>query len=187
MRGMILLGMILVLAGGMATPARGQAGQINVFVDSLYTQCWHYEGYASYLIQVYVVHQNTPAATGCRFKLKPHWLSWTYLSETSSFEVTGNTRTGITVNYGTCLSSNVLITKVLYLRDYRSLDCASLTAVADPAAPSGTIEVYDCSGNTLVGGAQPLVVNPGGWDCWVWCNTIPVEESTWGRLKALYE
>jgi hypothetical protein len=188
MRGMILLGVLLVLAGGMATPVRGQAGQINLFVDSLYTYCLHYEEYGSYDVHVYVVHQNTPGATGCRFKLKASMsLSWFYWGETSPYAVTGNTQTGITVNYGACLASDILVTTVLYLKDSQSGRCATIRAVPDPAAPSGTIEVYDCSGNTLVGGSQPLVINPGGWDCWVWCSTIPVEESTWGRVKALYE
>ena len=188
MRGMILLGVIMVLAGSLATPARGQAGRINLFVDSSYSRCWHYEEYGTYDVHVYVVHQNTPGATGCRFKLKPSGseFGWTYISETSSYAVTGNTRTGITASYGACLASNILIATVLYLKDAGSGHCTTLTAVADPAAASGTIEVYDCNGNVLVGSAQPLLVNPND-RCPVWCQLVPIEETTWGRVKALYE
>jgi len=188
MRGMILLGVILVLAGSLATPVRGQAGRINLFVDSLYSKCWHYEEYGTYDVHVYVVHQNTPGATGCRFKLKPSGsaFGWTYMSETSPYTVTGNTRTGITVDYGACLASDILITTILYLKNAGSGYCTTLTPVADPAAASGAIEVYDCNGNVLAGTGQPLLINPRD-NCSVWCNVLPVDDTTWGRVKALYE
>lgn len=190
MRGMILLGMILVLAGSLATPARGQAGEIRLFADTLYTKCWHEEElYGTYSVQVYVVHQHTPGATGCRFKLKASMsLSWIYMSETSLYATTGNTQTGLRVDYGACLSSNILVTTVTYLRDNQSGYCATVTPVPDPGAPSGMIEVYDCEGNTLLGDSEPLTVNPREGVCEVWCSiAIPVGDTTWGRVKALYE
>jgi hypothetical protein len=188
MRGMILLGVILVLAGGMATPARGQAGQINVFVDSLYTRCWLDESYVEWLT-LYVVHQGTPGATGCRFMLQvPSHSCWIYRGESSAYTAVGDTRTGVTVDYGACLASSVLVMKVYY---YIQLACSGwctvVQAIPDPAAPSGTIEVYDCNGNVLVGNGQPLFINPYFGNCPVWCNILPVDEATWGRVKALYE
>lgn len=190
MRGMILLGVIVVLAGGVVTPARGQAGEINVFVDSLYSRCWYSEtNEGPGIVTLYVVHQRTPAATGCRFVLqKSSRLDWEYVGESSAYAVTGETRTGVTVAYGSCLASNVLIMKVSYYAPYLSSGwCRTIQALPDPAAPSGAIEVYDCNGNVLVGSGQPLLVNPYLTCEVIWCNVLPIDDATWGRVKALYE
>jgi len=189
MRGMILLGVILVLAGSLATPVRGQAGEIILFADSLYTRCWYTEQRYEWLT-LYVVHQGTPGATGCRFMLQtPPHSCWSYWGESSAYTVVGDTRTGVTVNYGACLAANVLVMKVYYyVQLCCSGWCSEVQVVPDPAAPSGVFEVYDCNGNTLVGESWALTVNPRSGLCYPWCSiAIPVEASTWGRVKALYE
>jgi hypothetical protein len=55
--------------------------------------------------------------------------------------------------------------------------------VPDPNASSGRIEVVDCVGALLYGNGLVTSVN-GNATCM--CGSVRVEQSTWGRVKALY-
>jgi hypothetical protein len=54
---------------------------------------------------------------------------------------------------------------------------------ADPHVPSGLIEAWDCDGNTLYPGGSFGVFNANS-SCP--CGVVPVEDMTWGKVKALF-
>jgi hypothetical protein len=63
--------------------------------------------------------------------------------------------------------------------------CSTINAVPAPDAWTGTIEVVDCADTKLIGRGQWVVINRDE-TCW-WCGEgYPTQESTWGKVKALY-
>jgi hypothetical protein len=56
--------------------------------------------------------------------------------------------------------------------------------VADPGALSGQIEGVDCALNKTYPSGGSGRVNP---DPTCWCGLIPVQHTTWGAIKAMYE
>ena len=89
--------------------------------------------------------------------------------------------------YPSCVSTDFNFVNVLY-RSFGSADlCSSLEVVPNPAALSGTIEATDCTD------PAPLTSTADGSDLTVNCSDpdrcgriVPVENTSWGRIKALY-
>jgi hypothetical protein len=111
-----------------------------------------------------------------------------YLSEsvTPPYIGTGNASTGITIAYGMCVTSPNMIMKIDFFAQGLSPPCSYIRVVPDPAAVPPGVLVADCSFplpilQIATGGA--MVVNP---DPSCMCS-IPVEETTWGQVKALYQ
>jgi hypothetical protein len=63
--------------------------------------------------------------------------------------------------------------------------CRFITPVAHVDAESGEIEVTLCDESVVTAEGRQLGVNVSD-DCRPWCWTVPVEPTTWGRIKALY-
>lgn len=189
MRGLIISGSIVLacLLPGWPSNVRAQAGgEINLFTDADYDTCW-LDDTAQGGAAVYVVHQRTPGAKGVRFKLVSNpGFGGGYLAESSPHEVVGSAPTGADVRYGGCLPSNILVMTVWYFMTGLSEDCSYLDVVPHPADASGVLEVTDCNDNTVAAGTHRMWVDitPA---CFEWCQILPVEHSTWGLIKALYE
>lgn len=96
----------------------------------------------------------------------------------------GNTTDGVIVGFPGCQSGAFQIAQLTFQIFGTSSSCAYLEVTPYPGDAS--IMVSDCSGvaeasNTL----GPLLVNYDSGCGSLWC-VLPVESSTWGRVKALY-
>jgi len=149
---------------------------------------------------IYVLHSITGGATGCRFRIQAGpGMTMTYVSETHDFPMTiGDTQTGMTVCYNTCLPGPLYRMAAITYMAYGTSACAELRIVPHPGSES--VEERDCNfqtnGGVLVQNLK-VATNP---DCLTCppvfsypgpgipfdCSPLPVEESTWGRIKALY-
>jgi hypothetical protein len=172
---------ILLCAGA----AFGQAGGIGLYVDVVvFSQC-DYDDTAPNSVDIYAVHKHTQGATASRWKVEAGGgFNCAYIGEITPTGSVGDTQNGIAIGYGACLSSTILLATIHYLCSGTNPPCAFLEVVPDPSAPSGKIEVVDCSFVTLEGVGSTLFVNNDG-TCGRPCG-IPTRETNWGRVKALY-
>lgn len=172
-----------------ASLSYGQAGYIGLYSDVVGTDCTMTDvpGPCS----VYVVHKGTAGATLSQFMIQDVGLNSTiFLNDVFSPGRlwTGSSHAGVVVTYGACYATDVLVITMQYLCQGTADPCATTRVVPDPAAPSGTIEVMDCASpsNTLVGNGSILNWNDTG-SCNPGCGQIiPVEDTSWGEIKALY-
>jgi hypothetical protein len=162
------------------------AGIIGLYADPAGSNCnIFYTG--SGLVPVYVVHTHTGGATGCEFAA-PKPVCWTnamWLSDSDPFPIQiGNSQTGKSVGYGSCRASATVVTTINYfVLAPPTQVCCSYPVVPHPV--SGHIWVGDCADNLLDARGAPAVIYP---DASCLCESVVrVEETTWGRLKAMYE
>ena len=181
MKKLLLISLALVLC---ASTAFGQAGAIGLFVDNPgFANCNLY-AMTPGLYPVYVVHKLCPGATASQFMVVPGG-GWdcTFTGEVIAIPVSiGSSLGGLSASYGGCRASDILISTINWFCMGTTPTCAFLEVVPDPAAPSGAIEVVNCSFVKLYGQGGALYANSDG-SCHCW---DPVESTSWGGVKALY-
>jgi hypothetical protein len=148
---------------------------------------------------VFVVHSPPLGATASRFRIQNGpGATLTYVSEVHRFSQTvGNTQTGITICYdGACLIGPELLVTITYMGYGTSGNCSELQVVPHPEAE--TVEAIGCAFEPVRTYVSNFRLNVGsGCGCGdthlfagtaraFGCSPLPVEESTWGRIKALY-
>jgi hypothetical protein len=179
MKRSVLIALVIVCSASMAF---AQAGSIGVFSDAGGASCNFTD--AGSLVQVYYYHLNA-SATASQWKLDLGGLMWTHLGDTMNYPtVIGTSVTGISIGYGACIAApNALGVSNFF--GSAAAPCSMIKIIPDPASLSGEIEAVDCSVPAVkvfpTGGAG--IVNADG-SCQ--CN-VPVEETTWGQMKALYQ
>ena len=162
-------------------------GSIMLFSDPGFVGCDMYDQVPG-LLTVYVVHMWTPGATASQFMVN-HW-SWgagtlIYVGEVSPYGVIiGNSQIGVSIAYGACVPSPNLLLTINYFGSGLSAPCSYIQVVPDPGAIPPEIWVVDCQTppNKAIATGGDVVVNP---DQSCFCN-VPVQETTWGKVKALY-
>jgi hypothetical protein len=156
-------------------------GSIGIFADNAGTDCNLVD--SGSLIVVYVLHVHTDGATASQFRIDISGTGWTWLGDNWGYTVIGNSMVGVSYGYGTCMSGPIHLGSVNFLGT-NVAPCTHISVAADPMALSGKIEGVDCSTpelKTFPTGGQ-VVVNATP-ECL--CN-VPVQEMTWGGVKALY-
>lgn len=149
------------------------------------------------LVNLYVIHWPDVTAQAVSYRIDPCNSRFTWLAETSSFaNVVGDSRTGIAVDYGACLSGPVLVQTISYFDDGTTPTDASMKVVASPNASSGKVEAVDCSGNVIFPYAGGVCINTVSSGCLcamlgppyanIPCVGVAAESTTWGHVKALY-
>jgi hypothetical protein len=180
--------------GTAYTPASGQ-DSYNTGLLHLYSE---YNGSTCFAVDrspgtltVYVYHDaiGPDGAAGSYFRIVTGGgFTGEYLSESYGSHATlGSMRDGIHVIYdGACLDGPVWVAQISYTTYGTSPSCSYVAIVAHPDAASGMIEVDDCNyalHATPVSELR-LMIN-WGWSCQPWC-IVATEETTWGKVKALY-
>ena len=186
MKRSLLIAFVLLFGANIVTAQ--PPGSIGLFVDPGGTICDVYDQLPG-LVTVYVVHMYTPGATGSRFMVN-HW-SWgaalIHLGETVTppYIGIGSYTTGITIGYNACVPSPNMIMKLDFFGNGISATCSYIQVVPDPLAVPPGIYVMGCTAplNWAPATGGDVVVNP---DPSCMCD-IPVQETTWGRVKALYQ
>ena len=181
MKKTLSLTLVLMLSASMAF---AQAGSIGIFSDPGGSSC-NLLDTAPGLLNLYVVHALTPAATASQWAAPQPacMVGASYLSDTGIFPVTiGNSQTGVAVGYGACLSSPIHCLTINFFGSGLSQACCYYGVVPDPSLPSGDIEVVDCDKNLLVATGGGGILNP---DATCQCD-VPAQDTTWGKVKSIF-
>jgi hypothetical protein len=166
-------------------PGPTQGGDIGVFADTGGAGCNIVDATPG-LLELYVVHMNTGGATASQFAapLPSCMTGVSWLSDLFAYPVTtGNSQTSIAIAYGTCLASPIHVLTIQCFASGLSETCCMYPVVPAVEAPSGQIEVVDCSFTLVYGNGLISSVNA---DATCMCGAVRVEESTWGKIKAIY-
>lgn len=167
-------------------PQERSGGVIGLYADIAGNDCNIVQATPA-LKHVYVVHTLAVRVSGIEFAApKPAcWTNAMWLSDQDIFPVTiGNTQTGKSLGYGVCRTGTIHATTMAYfVHNPPTQFCCEYPVLPAPYNPSGQVQAADCVGGVIdaVGGVS--MVNPTP-DCY--CGGVRVEESTWGRVKALY-
>ncbi|NIO28521.1 MAG: hypothetical protein GTO29_08210 [Candidatus Latescibacteria bacterium] len=184
MKRVLLLAVFSILIGSVVT---AQPGSIGLFADPGGTTCDVYDEPGT--VTVYVLHLSSPGATGSCFRVD--WLSWgvtmMYMCETVTppYLSIGSSDAGIAIAYGSCVVSPHMILAIQFCALGTTPPCSYIQVVADTTyydVPG--IWVRDCGTppSTLRARGGDAVINP---DATCYCD-VPVEETSWGRVKLLY-
>jgi len=161
-----------------------------VFADVGGATC--FTDYSGGFLILYVVHVNSPGATQSKFKvvqtngaaLTPFG---TGTSLNGAYTTVGSLAAGFTVWYGlgqvgACTASPNWVISLLY-NGGSSPECGRVEIVPHPDETD--VLAWDCADppNAQVASGVSFVLNPNAsCDC-----TVPVWETTWGQIKALYD
>jgi hypothetical protein len=179
--GKILLLTLVLMLG--ATTAFAQAGTIGIFKDPGGLNCELTT--PAGLIPYYVVHVSTSGATACQYSApKPACFAAMWLSDTSMFPVTiGNSQTGVSIGYGSCRVAPIHVQTINYFATGTTPHCCHYGVLPDPNAVPPGIYMVDCDEHLLNPSGMRSVIHAAP-ECR--CGGTPAEETTWGRVKALY-
>ena len=180
MKRLVLIALIVVCTAGVASAQL--PGSIGVFSDAAGTSCNFTD--VGGLVQVHMFHLWTDGSTACTFQLVVP-AGYTHLGDIMNYAaIIDNTVAGISIGYGTCVPGPNYLGYANFLGAIAPA-CSYISIVPHPSAPSGDIEAVDCNVPEVkffpTGGQG--IVNPTV-DCD--CN-VPVEETTWGGIKSLYQ
>jgi len=180
----VLVAIVVLLAG--AAFAQMPGGTVALFADPYGADCNLWDVVPA-LVNVYVVHIWHGGATTVQFSApNPPCSQMTYLSDTQVMPMTlGNSQTGVSIGYGGCRPAPTHVLTINYFSMALTGPCCRYPVLPDPTVASGQIEVSDCMYilNYATGGRA--IINS---DQTCPCNyPVPVEETTWGQIKALYQ
>jgi len=178
----VTLGMfgLICLVSGLA-----QGDTIGLYADQSGTNCNITA--TSSLAYVYVVHVTT-GATASEFSApKPVcWTGATWVGDQCPFVpcFDGPSQTGMMIGYGSCKAGAIHILTIVYSVQGPSPSCCSYPLLRDPRYAWKTPVVIDCNENLV--SAVGLVATINGNATCPCGYPVPVEETTWGSVKALY-
>jgi hypothetical protein len=202
---MRIFAIVLVLIAFAAGPVFGQAGYIGIYGDNQGMTPCGLRDQTPGLTPYYIVHTNTPGATASRFWAPKPWCSMAqYLADTAVFPVTvGNSQTGVAIGYGSCRQGPIHVLTINFFTQGLTPSCCCYFIYGDPRT-SGQVEVVDCAEHLLYAtGSRGVINSTIACDCPA-CTSpgclaafyagsdgcinypVPVQESTWGRVKQLY-
>jgi hypothetical protein len=183
---------ILILALAVifyAVPSFAQGGLIGVYLDTWGEICDidDCDLGTTTILEVQIVHKLAPCATASQFMVvTSSGFTGTYLGEEvpDPFGGFGNSRYGIAIAYGDQYSSPIHILIIRYLIYGTSAPNSYIEVVADPDESRGII-MTDCNNPPLVHpalGGRAYVNGDGTFSC----TTTPIQDASWGQIKALY-
>jgi hypothetical protein len=174
---------LFALTPSPATAQQPGSDQINIYSDAAFRSKDALD-VAPGTLTFFVVHERPLPLDGisAAFKIAPSvGFTGVWLSETSPFLVMGTSPNGIRIAYGGCEDLPVLILEVSYTVFGTSEDCSNLTVIAHPEEDQRGPLIVDCNFDFIIASGGRLIINPTPQ-----CPPVPVESSTWGKLKALY-
>ena len=173
---LIALGSLLVATASLAQIP----GKIGVYADAGATNCYIVDDGG--VVEAHMLHVMTDGAIGSRFKLDVSATGWIHLGDIWDFElVLGSSVEGVSFGYTECLSGSIYLGKAFFLGS-SAPSCTEISIVPDPLAVTGEIEAISCLETRMFPAGGRAVINA---DHTCQC-TVPVEETTWGAIKALY-
>ena len=194
MRQMIMIGLaVLAFVSLNLTSSSGQTDVIALYGDTLRTECSAYP--EDCMVVLFIFHYSLSGATGSQFQIAmPPCLEATGeiigpSMGQPAYPSTGTLETGITFQYGTCLTGWIYVTTFAYV-DIMGLGgfgaCCEQPVLAHPGASTGQVEALDCQSIPRVAsGVSGMVTTVAGCSCTI-PTGIPNRETSWGRVKELF-
>lgn len=171
-----------------ASPAFAQFGDISAYSDEAGTSCSIADAGAG-IRDVFLLLKHTSGATALKFVLQQGTggtLSYVSDAVVAGFLSIGNSQSGIEVAFPTCQVGDVYFMKVTYFGAGTSAPCSYINVLEAADSPNpGEVIIVDCTtpfGNVQNVARGQAIINPDG-TCQ--CD-VPVNERTWGSIKALY-
>ncbi|HKW12856.1 MAG TPA: hypothetical protein VJS69_00070 [Candidatus Krumholzibacteria bacterium] len=161
------------------------------------------------LVTLWVVQDLSLETKAVRFKVEtsPGFTGFLVSWSAPNGTTVGNPYTGITVTYNQCIPGSVVtVLEMTWMMSGIEADCSYIRTAADPSSVDGFLDLYDCAGNRKAAewagthiqtlgypNGFPFVlcsdlagVGHTGYGCRPVEQPVPVDESTWGAVKALY-
>ena len=184
MKPLVLTSIVILISATTALAQPG--GNIAVYADTNAINC-DLTDIGVTVCQYHIVHTFIPnGVTSSSFKIDTNHQG-AYLGYLTKFPaVIGDPLTGAVVVYGECLSLPTHILTITYLCQGLTPPCGYMSVVGNPTAHPPGLKATDCSRDRVVIDAQgytSYINNDGSCPC---MSPIPVQETTWGRVKALY-
>lgn len=177
MKKILLITMVMLVP----TVAFAQPGTVSIYADVAGADCNIVD--AAGLLTLQVVHLATSAASAVQFSAPtPACFTGTFLSDVKPFAVTvGGSQTGVAVGYGGCLSEPINALGISYFADGLTGICCAFPLLPDPTL--STVLMADCAAIEFPAAGGTATIN-GNLTCP--CGIDPVEESTWGSIKNIF-
>lgn len=163
-------------------PPTASSEGIGLFSEPSAGDCHIYDTDVS-AFYVYVFHVNSLGTTGSQFSVpNPACSQLVHLGDVPAFDIAlGDSENGIAVAYGSCRTGTFLIMRISYLAQGLTGDCCYYPVLPDPREPAEILGA-DCNFELHPISGSPAIINPtSGCNC-----LIPVDDTNWGRIKALY-
>ncbi len=182
MKRIVLLTVAVLCVSSLAV-AQYNPGSIDVYSDIGQGSCNFLD--AGGLVLVFVYHTNSDGATASNFMLElGAGVTWSFLGPQWQFAtVIGNPMTGVDIGYGACLGAagDIYLGQLSFFGS--SAAACSMISIVIGNGVSGFLEIIDCSAVKFLldRGGQGRINPDGTCDC-----SVPVQETTWGGIKALY-
>jgi len=161
----------------LALAPRADAETLKIFSDAALTES-SLDDNTPGIVSFYVVHSGTVGATAARFSTKASpGFTGVWLSDASSFTTVGTSPIDISIGYGVCDFSPLLILTMSYQMFGTSSPCSDLhiaPANGQPCVIGGDMGCFFVEG--CIQDLGSIHVN---------CP-VATEPATWGRVKALY-
>lgn len=171
---MITLSLLLVTATSYAQIP----GTIGVYADAAGTDVNIVDDGG--VVEAHMLHVLTDGATAIQYKLDVSATEWIHLGDNWDFElVLGSSVEGASIAYTECLSGSIYLGTALFLGSSAPL-CTEISIVPDP--PHDTIRAISCLETWMFPAGGRAMVNADD-TCQI---SVPVDQTTWGGIKALY-
>jgi hypothetical protein len=171
-----------VFAGLACSPALVAGfGRVSIYSDEALSECTLSDT-SPRVATIYVSESSSLGATGLRFRIaESAGFTGVWLGETTPYSAVGNSRTDLSLGFGTCMLGHFPVLTV----DYQLFGTSTCSDLAIVAAVGFQVPI--CTGCTadeqLCTGYDPLHVNCIGPFT---CAQLATESTTWGKVKSLY-
>lgn len=170
-----------LLVASLAGTAYGQAGTIFLWSDAAHTSC---DTQNTGTLFWYLTWEGHNGGKAVQFKVEAHG-NFIHVADTWNTPLAiGDAGAGVALSFTGCLSSPIDLGSTIWTGLGTAGVCATVDVVPDPTAPTGQIEAADCTDAKIFpNGSTMTVQSDGSCSCGA---ANPVEETNWGRIKALY-
>lgn len=148
------------------------------------------------VIVFYVIHWPSTDAAGVHYRISTCQSTLIWLTDTFSpgMTFTGDSQSGVDVQYPSCLSGPIAVQTVAFFGAGDSPADSGIKLLPHPDSQSGQVEADRCGGGVDLLDAGGVCIRPITCFCnqlgppyhSIPCLTVPVEHSTWGKVKAMY-
>ncbi len=159
---------------------------ITLYADRDMASCALFD--AAGVRSIHIFHTGSPSATGSQFAapLPACWSGATWVGDhiEPPFLSLGNSQTDLSIAYAGCVEPPLYLGRIYYLSSGTSKACCEHLPRAVAGEPGVWIADCDYETHALPAGAG-VMINPIG-DCPCGETPVSVQETTWGRIKAMY-
>jgi len=167
---------IVVTLSILAIPSQAEWEHLSLSGDVSGQDCTAY-GRGVGLLPIYVVHRGTHGASGSRFRVNfsDCLNSPTILGFNSNYDVEGDLETGVTIDYGECMTTDHVVLTINLFLNGPADDCCDVYLLPHGNSSSRKAESVDCTMNPNDVEAGVLIVNStssSGCTCELHCNNM---------------